>query len=71
MSKEEILKEINSCIDTEKTNKGRNSMGVSESNYNPYYLIGKCFTTEELSEMSEIELDNLIKLAEYASDAFY
>lgn len=46
-------------------------MGVSESFYNPYYLTGKCFTNDELSAMSEAELNNLIKLADYASDAFY
>jgi hypothetical protein len=71
MTKEEILQNIADCFDKEKTNKVRNSMGVSESFYNPYYLTGKCFTTEELTEMSEAELNNLIKLANYASDAFY
>ena len=71
MTKEEILKNIADCFDKEKSNKARNSMGVSESNYNPYYLTGKCFTVEELSEMSETELNDLIKLADYASDAFY
>ena len=71
MTKEEILKNVADCLDKEKSNKARNLMGVSESNYNPYYLTGKCFTTEELSIMSEVELNNLIKLAEYASDVFY
>jgi len=71
MTKEEILQKIADCFDKEKNNKARNSMGVSESFYNPYYLTGKCFTTEELSQMSESELNNLIKLADYASDAFY
>lgn len=71
MTKEEILQKIADCFDKEKTNKARNSMGVSESFYNPYYLTGKCFTTEELTVMSETELNNLIKLADYASDAFY
>jgi hypothetical protein len=71
MTKEEILQNIAYCFDKEKNNKARNSMGVSESFYNPYYLTGKCFTNEELSSMSEAELKNLIRLAEYASDAFY
>lgn len=70
MMKKEILQKIADCFDKEKSNKARNSMGVSESFYNPYYLTGKCFTTEELSQMSESELNNLIKLAEYALDAF-
>lgn len=71
MTKEEILQKIADCFDKEKSNKARNSMGVSESFYNPYYLTGNCFTTEELVAMSETELNNLIKLADYASDAFY
>ena len=71
MTKEKIIKNIADCFDKEKSNKARNSMGVSESFYNPYYLTGKCFTTEELVVMSEMELNNLIKLADYASDAFY
>lgn len=71
MTKKEILQKIADCFDKEKGNKARNSMGVSESFYNPYYLTGKCFSTEELSAMSELELNNLIKLADYASDAFY
>ena len=71
MTKQEILINITDCLDKEKLNAARNSMGVSESNYNPYFLTGKCFTTEELSVMSEIELNNIIKLAEYASDTFY
>jgi len=71
MTKEEILQNIRNCFDKEKTNKSRNSMGVSESYYNCYYLTGKCFTIEELSEMSETELNNLITLAEYAGEAFY
>ena len=71
MTKEEILQNVRNCFDKEKTNKSRNSMGVSESYYNCYYLTGGCFTIGELSEMSETELNNLIKLAEYAGEAFY
>jgi hypothetical protein len=71
MSKEEILKEISNSLDTESGNKGRNSMGVSESYFNPYYLIGSCFTREQLMEMSELELSNIKKIAEFASETFY
>lgn len=79
MTKDEILKNIENCFETEKTNKARNSMGNSESLYNPYYLIGCCFTDDkrisvsesELNKMSESELNYLIKLAEYSSEAFY
>ena len=50
---------------------GNNSMGNSENLYNPYYLIKTCFELEELEVMSDKELDNLLKLADHASDAFY
>ena len=71
MTKEEILKNIADCFEKAKGNKARNSMGNSENWYNPYYLLGKCFTKKELSEMSEVELNNLFKLGNFASDVFY
>lgn len=71
MGKEEILQEILNSFAEEADNKARNRMGVSESNYNPYCLTGTCFTTEELSVMPEVELNNLIKLAIHATEAFY
>lgn len=79
MTKEEILQNIRNCFDKEKTNKARNSMGVPESYYNAYYLVGMCFTDDkkqtvdesELSKLTETELNNLVKLAEYAGEAFY
>jgi len=71
MKKDEILENIKNCFIVEKDNKSRNSMGVSESFYNSYYLVGKCFTIDELSAMNETELNNLIKLADFAAEAFY
>ena len=79
MTKSEILQKIEGCFDVEKDRKARNSMGVSESFYNAYYLVGMCFTADkkikvadsELNKMTETELNNLIKLADYASDVFY
>ena len=79
MTKSEILEKIKGCFDVEKDRKARNSMGVSESFYNAYYLVGMCYTDNkkiqvkdsELVNMSESELNNLIKLADYAADAFY
>lgn len=70
-TKKEALGFIFNSIAQEKNNKGRNSMGVSESFYNAYYLISRCFTTEELDELTESELNNLLKLAEFAGEAFY
>jgi hypothetical protein len=79
MTKSEILEKIESCVEVENDRKARNSMGVSESFYDRYFLVGMCFTNNkkikvadsELSKMTETELNNLIKLAEYAGDAFY
>jgi len=71
MTKKEVLQKIADCFDVSKLTNARNSMGVSENWYNAFYLTGKCFTTDELSAMSEDELNNLIKLAEFAADAFY
>ena len=67
--KEEILKQIKESLKLER--KGRNSMGVDERFYNSYYLIAQCFKEDELNNMSESELENLIKLADYAGDMFY
>ncbi len=50
---------------------GRNSMGVSESYYNEYYMVRECFTEDELATMSATELNNLLKLAGFAGDVFY
>lgn len=71
MTKQEILNEITDSLYKEKDNKARNSMGTSERFYNPYYLTGRCFEIEELSAMSENELNNLIKLSNFASEMFY
>ena len=67
-----ILDKVKSCFDDEKNNNAQNSMGVSESFYNPYYLIGTCFKDfTELEKMTETELNNLVKLADFASEVFY
>ncbi len=51
--------------------KGTNSMGVSESWYNAYYMVQQCFTEEQLEVMSVSELNNLLNLADFAADVFY
>ncbi len=66
---EENLSKIKAALGS--PNEGRNSMGCSESMYDPYFMVGSCFTEEELGKMSEMEVSNLIKLAGFASDAFY
>ena len=71
MTKQEILDNIKNSIKPENLSKARNSMGVSESFYDAFYLTGKCFNETELNEMSEKELNNIITLASFAADAFY
>ena len=51
--------------------KGANSMGVSESIYNPLFLMKQCFKEEDLTQLSEEELIRLFKLADFATDVFY
>lgn len=67
MNKAEILNEITNVKETE----ARNSMGCSESWYNPYFALNETFSMEQLSEMSETELNNLIKLAETIGEGLY
>ena len=50
---------------------GSNSMGVSESYYNEYYMVRECFTEAELEAMTLSELNNILKLAGFAGDVFY
>ena len=67
MEKEEIIKAIKQV----GTRNGRNSMGISESYYNDYYLIKTCFTIKELEAMSEKEIKSVVKLAVHATGVFY
>jgi hypothetical protein len=53
MKKEEILQNIKNCFEEEKINRLRNSMGVSESYYNAYYLVGMCFTNDKEQTVDE------------------
>jgi len=50
---------------------GKNSIGVSESYYNAYYMVKKCFTEDKLATMSADELNNLLDLADFAGSVFY
>lgn len=65
--KETILEAIKNTRSIE----GRNSMGVSESYYNEYFMVRECFTEEELKAMSLAELKNILKLGEFAAEVFY
>ena len=67
MTKTEIINNIKNVGMTT----ARNSMGCSENWYNPYYAIKMTFTMEEIENMSESELNNLVKLGENISEGLY
>lgn len=71
MNKKEILEKIRLAIIPKNKDNGRNSMGVSESYYNPYYMVGEFMELDKLELLSEEELNRLISLAGFAGDAFY
>ena len=52
-------------------NNMRNSMGCSESWYDPVYSITQTFTKEEIEAMTEKEVVDLWKLAENIADKLY
>ena len=49
----------------------RNSMGCNENWYNSYYAIKETFTIEEINSMSDKEVENLVRLGNSMSEAFY
>ena len=67
MTKEEIINNIKNV----NTTTSRNSMGCSENWYDAYYAIKMTFSTEEIENMSENELNNLVKLGDAISEGLY
>lgn len=66
-TKEIILEKIKNA----QPIKGSNSMGVSESFYNPYYLLKDFGELEKLEQMTEKDLQLLLSFAGYVTDVFY
>jgi hypothetical protein len=65
--KEKLIDYINNPVTTTM----RNSMGCSENWYNAYYAIKETFTIDEIQNMSEKEIENLVKLADAIGEALY
>ena len=65
--KEKLLEYIDNPVLTG----ARNSMGCSENWYNSYYAMKETFTKEEIENMSDSEINNLIKLAKNIMEALY
>lgn len=67
MKRDEIIKQI---LEAKEVGY-RNRMGCNESWYDPYYAIKQTFSIEEIEQMSDREIENLIKLAQNLEEAFY
>ena len=69
MTKEEIINNIKntSLVGTS----ARNSMGCSENWYNAYFSIKMTFSMDEIENMSEKELNNLVKLGNTIAEGLY
>ena len=69
MTKEEIINNIKntSLVGTS----AKNSMGCSENWYNAYFSIKMTFSMEEIENMSENELNNLVKLGNNIAEGLY
>ena len=65
--KEKLLEYIDKPVLTG----ARNSMGCSENWYSSYYAMKETFTKEEIKNMSDSEINNLIKLSENIMEALY
>lgn len=68
MKSKEIIKKYE---EIKNIDNGRNIMGCNENWYNPIYSIGETFTKEELLQMTDKEIDNLIRLAQMIAEGLY
>ena len=69
MTKEEIINNIKNTSTVETS--ARNSMGCLENWYNAYCSIKMTFSMEEIENMSENELNNLVKLGNTIAEGLY
>lgn len=67
IEKEKLLEYINKPVLTT----ARNSMGCDENWYNSYFAIKETFSIEEINSMSDKEVENLVRLGDSMSEAFY
>ena len=65
--KEKLMDYINNPVTTNE----RNRMGCSENWYNPYYAIKQTFSPEEIQNMTDKEVDNLVRLADEIGMGLY
>ena len=65
--KEKLLEYIKKPVFTT----ARNSMGCDENWYNSYFAIKETFSIKEINSMSDKEVENLVRLGDSMSEAFY
>ena len=68
MNSKELIEEFEKI---ENKDNGRNIMGCDENWYNPIWAIGQTFTKQEIEQMTEKEINNLIKLGDNISEGLY
>lgn len=69
MSKEELIEIIKKWDNTQPIT--RNSMGCNENWYCASFAIKETFSLEEIEQMTELEVEHLIKLADNIAEALY
>lgn len=67
MERQNLMAYINNPV----TTGARNSMGCSENWYNPYYAIMHTFSVEEIENMTDREIENLVRLSDEIGMALY
>lgn len=65
--KDELMEYVNNPIFVS----ARNRMGCDENWYNSYFAIKETFSVDEIENMSESEINNLVRLADKISEALY
>jgi lysyl-tRNA synthetase class I len=67
MDKTKLIEEINNNKETPL----KNRMGCSENWYDPVYAMKRTFTIEEIKNMTEKEIQDLLKLANNIQDGLF
>ena len=65
--KKNLIEYINNPVTTD----ARNSMGCFENWYNPYYAIKQTFSLNEIQNMTDKEVERLVRLADEIGMALY
>jgi hypothetical protein len=70
-TKEKLMEYITQTTDNIPYPSGQNLMGCSESWYDSFYAIKRTFTIDEIKQMTDHEVENLVRLGDSISEALY